>query len=187
MNKKKEEEIKIEEEEFKEIEEMEGSVLAEKFQKLKKELKKCQSEKTEYLAGWQRAKADFINARKEEEKTRKDFLKFAEAGILKEILDFMDSFEAMMDNQELWSRIDKNWQNGIKNIYNQLTKILKEHNVSAVDALGKPFNPREQESVESVEVSDENKDQTVIEEVSRGYKLHDLILRPAKVKVGVLK
>jgi len=59
--------------------------------------------------------------------------------------------------------------------------------VSAVDTLGKPFNPREQESVESVEVSDENKDQTVIEEVSRGYKLHDLILRPAKVKVGVLK
>ena len=163
----------------------------EKLKKLREELKKCQKERGEYLAGWQRAKADFINARKDEEKAREIFIKFAEEKVLKEILLLADSLEealavkySVVDNA---AHIDKKWKEGIKCIYQQLMKILKSHNVVVIECEGKQFNPEEHESVGSVEVEDSAKDQMIVEEVQRGYKLYDRVLRPAKVKVGVYK
>ncbi len=179
---KKEEEIIIEEEK-----EEEGASLAEKIKKLKEELKQCRKEKSEYLAGWQRTRADFINARKEEEKEREDFIKFAESRLLEELLILSDSFDSVLKNQELMAKLDKDWQGGIKNIYSQLTKIFKDRNVSVIEALGKPFNPEEHEAIENVLVKEETKNQIVIEEISAGYKLYERVLRPAKVKVGVYK
>lgn len=160
---------------------------AEKIKKLKEELKQCQKEKSEYLAGWQRAKADFINARKEEEKARGDFIKFAESRLLKELLELADSFDSVLASQELMAKLDKDWQNGVKNMQGQLEKVFQNHGVSVIEAKGKLFNPEEQESLENVLVEEEAKNQMVVEEVSKGYKLHNSVLRPAKVKVGVFK
>ena len=75
MNDEKED-IEIEEEFIEE----EG--LKDKLKKMREDLKVCRKEKEEYLAGWQRAKADFINARKEEEKSREAFLKFSQSEVL---------------------------------------------------------------------------------------------------------
>ena len=145
-----------------------------KLKKLRGDLKDCQKEKAEYLAGWQRAKADFINARKDEEKARAEFIKFATEQVLKEML-------AVADSLELSNGADS------KPIYNQFMDILKKAGVSQIESLGKKFNPLEHEALEGKEVSDEKEDNIVVEESQKGYMIYDRVLRPSKVKVGVYK
>ncbi|MFH1375190.1 MAG: nucleotide exchange factor GrpE, partial [Patescibacteria group bacterium] len=101
------------------------------LKKLREKLKKCMSEKEEYLAGWQRARADFINARKEEEERRIELIKFSEADIIKDTLPVLDSFENAFKNEN-WQKLDKTWQDGIKLLYNQLLDILKKHNIEQI-------------------------------------------------------
>jgi len=170
-------------------EDMEGKFpdMAGKIKKLKKELKQCKEECQEYLRGWQRAKADFINARKDEEKSREGFVRFAEEKLLKELLSIVDSFEMAFENKELWERVDGSWRDGIKGIYADTIKILESHNVSKMESKEKEFNPAEHEAVESIQVEDPEKDNKVLQEVLKGYKIFDKVLRPAKVKIGVLK
>ncbi|MDP3762725.1 MAG: nucleotide exchange factor GrpE [bacterium] len=166
------EELEAEEE----VVEEEG--LKEKLKKLRQELKKCQQEKAEYLAGWQRAKADFINARKDEERARAEFLKYAEEGILREILRVADSLELAMRLKP---------SEGMEQIYSQLRDFLKGRGVLPIESAGKKFDPLEHEALEKEEVEEEARDNIVLEELQRGWRLYDRVLRPAKVKVGVLK
>lgn len=164
------------EEEIEEIIEEEGEEgFREKIKKLREELKVCRKEKEEYLAGWQRAKADFINARKDEEKLRENFLKFAEENLLREFLAIADSLELALKLKP---------SEGMNEIYSQLRGLFQEHGVRAIDAKGKKFDPAEHESLEKVEVAEEKKDNIVLEELQKGYKLYDKVLRPAKVKIG---
>lgn len=168
-----------EEKEFEPDEEIiEEEGLGEKLKKMREDLKACRKEKEEYLAGWQRAKADFINARKDEEGAREVFIKFAEAGVLNECLAVADSLEMSMKHSQ---------SDGIKEIYSQLRDLLKRHGVTQIDAAGKKFNPMEHEAIENEEVEGEDKDGIVTEELQKGWYLHEKVLRPAKVKVGIYK
>jgi len=173
MNGEANDEIELETDE----EALEEEGLKEKLKKLRAELKQCQKEKAEYLAGWQRAKADFINARKDEERARAEFLKYAEEGILYEILAVADSLLARRSFSE----------GGEDPVYDQLLSILKEHGVLPMESAGKKFDPLEHEALEKEEVEEEARDNIVLEELQKGWRLHDRVLRPAKVKVGVLK
>ena len=74
---------------------LEEDGLNDKLKKLRVELKECEKQKAEYLAGWQRTKADFINARKDEEKARAEFAKFAAERVLREMLAVADSLLAL--------------------------------------------------------------------------------------------
>jgi len=168
----KEETLELEEE----ILEEEG--LKEKIKKLRKELESCRKEKEEYLAGWQRAKADFINARKEEERSREALLKFAEERILREFLTITDSLELALKLKPA---------EGLEQIYSQFRELLKQHGAIPIESAGKKFNPLEHESLEEEEVLEETKDNLVLEELQKGWMLHERVLRPAKVKVGVYK
>ena len=150
----------------------------EKLKKLRAELKACQKEKAEYLAGWQRAKADFINARKDEEKSREEFLKFAEARVLKDFLAVADSLELALKLKP---------SEGMGQIYSQLLEILREHGAQPMEVLGKIFDPSEEEALEKVEVGEPEKDGVVLEVLAKGWRLRERVLRPAKVKVGVLR
>jgi len=145
-----------------------------KLKKLRDELKICKKERDDYLAGWQRAKADFINARRDEEKARAEFVKFAAEQVLKEML-------AVADSLELSGGADS------KPVYNQLMDLLKKEGVGPIEALGKKFTPLEHEAFEEKEVSDEKEDNMVVEESQKGYFIHNRVLRPSKVKVGIYK
>ena len=167
------------EEEIEEIIEEEGEGdFREKIKKIREELKVCRKEKEEYLPGWQRAKADFINARKDEEKLRENFLKFAEENLLREFLAIADSLELAIKLRP---------SEGVEQIYSQLRGLLKKYGVSPIESLGKKFDPLEHEAIEKVEVSEAEREDVVLEELQRGWRLHEKVLRPAKVKVGVLK
>lgn len=171
--KDKEEDIVFEEE----AEEGEtGADVAELVKKLREKLKKCAEEKQEYLAGWQRAKADFINARKEEEESRQEFIKFSELNLILELLVLIDSFDGLFKHGKK--------DDGIENIYRQLLDILKSRGVEIIKSVGEKFNPEEHESLGEIGVDSEEKEDIIIEEIRKGYKMHDKIIRPAQVKIG---
>lgn len=185
---KKEENKDIENKnEDKDIEIVSESESAEaQIKKFREKLKECQKLKDEYLAGWQRARADFINARKEEEKEREEFVRFAQRNIAKKLLELADNFDLAFANRDILPKNGEKWLAGIENTRARLMKILEESGVSPLEnSSGKKFDPLAQEAIEKIPVKDLEKDNLVLEETQRGYKMYDRILRPARVKVGV--
>lgn len=166
--------------------EEEADNLAETIKKLREKLKICEAEKSEYLAGWQRTKADSINARKEEEERRQDIIKFSEKALVLELINLADSFDRLYADKENWEKIEKSWRQGMENLRTQLVNIMKSRGVEAIESLGKIFNPKESESIGELDVDKEEKDDMVMEEMRRGYKMHGIIIRPSLVKVGKL-
>lgn len=152
-------------------EELSSEALA-KEGKLKKKLKSCEKERGEYLAGWQRAKADLINYKKEQEHRITDYYKFANEGLILELLLVLDSFEEALKH-------DKN--EGIKQLYNQLKNILKSNGVEEIKAVGEKFNPEFHESTGEVKGK---KQGVVVEEIQKGYKLNNKVIRPSRVKIS---
>ncbi len=150
----------------------------EKFKKLKEDLKACRAEKEEYLAGWQRSRADFINARKEEEERRSEFARLREEKILRDLLEVADSFEAAR-------RFDSS---GNEQIQKQFFDTLKRHGVSPIDTgVGKKFDPLYHEAIGQTETDRADEDETVVEELQKGYQVNGRVLRPSKVKVALFK
>ena len=83
-----------------------SSIPVKKIKKIKEELKKCQAEKQEYLDGWQRVKADFVNLKKRSEKDRTAFAKYANENFILELLPALDSFDQAFGNKEAWEKAD---------------------------------------------------------------------------------
>ena len=157
---------------------------AEAIKKLRARLKACEADKGEYLAGWQRAKADSVNARREEEERRKDIIKFSEKALVLELINLADSFDGLYANKEGWEKIEKNWRQGMELLRSQLMSIMKSRGVETIESLRKIFNPKESESIGEVDVDTEEKDGIVMEEMRRGYKMRGMVIRPSLVKVG---
>lgn len=178
-NNQSEEEIVFEDE----VENLESDFKG-KIKKLKLALRACEKEKQEYLDGWQRAKADFVNARKRDEESNKRVVEYAQADLIEEILPVLDSFEMAFSQKDVWESVDSNWRKGIESIYSQLSGILKNHGVEVLNPLEEEFDPTFFEAVEIVSVDDEKRDHRVVEVVQKGYKIKDRVLRTAKVKVG---
>ena len=148
-----------------------------KIKKVKKQLKACHNERAEYLAGWQRAKADLINYKKEQEKNNSDIFKFANENLIIEILPVLDSFEEAMkhSNPKDVERL------GLQQLYNQLKSILKSNGVEEIKSVGEKFSPEFHESVGEIKGK---KPGFVVEEVQKGYKLNEKVIRPSKVKIS---
>ena len=172
-----------EEVEFSEDENEEPGELAGKVAKLKAELRACRKEKAEYLQGWQRSRADFINARAEEETRRNEIVKFAEERIIRDMLDLATTFERAFKGQD-----DANaYIQGFRHIYTQLMSVLGEHGIKPIPAIDSPLNLTLHEAVESIEVSTPEEDGVILDEVEKGYTLHGKVIKPGKVKVGIYK
>lgn len=168
---------------------LDDSVIAEESQnetikKLKEKLKIAESEKQEYLTGWQRAKADLINARKRDEEDKRAFAKRATEDLIVELVPVLQSFESAMANKEAWEKIDKNWRVGVEYIAGQLKKALTDHGLTEIDPLGKEFDPTRDEAMEHVVVTDKNKHNSVVEVLLKGYELNGTVIRAPRVKVA---
>ncbi len=175
--------------EFVAEEDLEENVLP-KLKKLRGELKACQADKQEYLTLAQRSRADYINLQQSVEKGREDVLKFAKADLLKELIGLAESFEAALsaDRQGLGAEsqtVADNWRKGVESIYAQLQGIFDQNGVSEINpGVGEEFSPVEHDAMMAVPTDDEAKDGTVAAVVQKGYRLHERILRPAKVHVA---
>ena len=169
------------------IEGVEGEMHVDALKKLRKKLRACQSEKQEYLDGWQRAKADLINAKKDFEKQKRDYITFAREGLLEEMLTVVDSFDMAFSNKEAWEGVDKNWRMGVEHIYSQLMRVFTDNGLEILDPIGEKFDPQQHTSVD-VEQTDNKKQEDNIASVrQKGYMLHGKIFRSPKVTVFTYK
>ena len=148
-------------------------------QPVETEIQKCQRERDEYLAGWQRAKADFLNYQKDERKRLEEFLKFCEAGLIGDLLPVLDSFDSAQGGQ-VGSPDDK--VKGFLLIKSLIDEILKKRGLEPIKSVGEKFNPEFHEAVATVE-DFAKESQTITEEIQKGYILNGKVLRAAKVKI----
>jgi len=151
---------------------------------LKKKLKESDEEKKEYLLGWQRTKADYINSKKQDEAENKLMVKYAEAGLLTDLVPVLDSFDLAFENKEAFNKLPEEWKKGIQQIQSQLQSILKDHDLEIIDPISKPFDPREAEAVGMMDTNNSDEEDKVLSVFQKGYKLQGKVLRPAKVRVG---
>lgn len=165
--------------------EEEGETSVDTLKKLREKLKICQKEREEYLAGWQRAKADYLNARKEENKSRADFVQLAKAEVVAEFLPVADNLDHAMGNKEAWEKVDKNWRVGIEYIYAQLIAVFEQQGLRQLDPLGEVFDPAVHTSVRSVPAQRPEDDHVIVAVIQKGYVSGDSVIRSPKVEVAV--
>jgi molecular chaperone GrpE len=127
-----------------------------------------------------RLQAEFENARKRAAREQQEFREFALADAVKALLPTLDSFERALQT----SASDKSeFRGGVELIYKQLQDALLKLGLRPIPAKGEPFDPHLHQAIEIVDTH-EAKDHHVLEELQRGYKLKDRLLRPSMVRVA---
>ena len=151
----------------------------EDIETLKKLLSETQAKAEANLAGWQRAQADFINYKRRSEQEKAEMAQFANSVIVLGLLPILDDFERAFVS--IPPRLEKmSWMDGIKLIERKLWASLEAQGLCPIKALGEPFDPNLHEAVRE----DKGKEGIVIEEVQKGYRLNDRVIRPTMVVVG---
>lgn len=158
-----------------------------KIKALRTKLQVAETERREYLDGWQRAKADAINREKQYAQDKLDITKFAARKILLEVIPVMDSFLMAMKNKEAWENVDQNWRIGVEYIKSQLDTMMKNNGLEMYGAVGDEANPERYSSLDTIETEDTAQEGKVAEVLSVGYTLHGKIIREAKVKTFIIK
>lgn len=154
------------------------------IKKLRDKIKKLEGEKQEYLDLSQRTRADYVNFKKEVESSRVSDRKFATKRFIEELLPVLDSYDMAQGNKEAWEAVDKNWRMGIEFIFNQLKTVLEGEGVTQFGKVGDTFDPHLHESMEQVNVDNETDNDKILKILQNGYKMNDIIFRPARVHTG---
>ena len=149
------------------------------------ETEKLKAERDALLDRLARLQAEFDNARKRAVREQQEFREFAAADVIKNFLPILDSFEralkAVGDSNSNSNSND--FRNGIELIYRQFQDALQKIGVQPIVSVGQPFDPRIHEAVEMVDTT-EVADHHVLDELQRGYKYKERLLRPAMVRVA---
>lgn len=130
-----------------------------------------------------RLQADFENTRKRLEKEKQDFVKFANEGVILELLNILDDLERAVSLAESKHQDLNAFLKGVEMILAHLYEMLKEFGLEPIQAEGKLFDPHYHEALMQVENRD-LPEHTIIEELQKGYLLNDRVIRTAKVKVS---
>lgn len=154
-----------------------------KIKKLRAELARANKERTEYLTGWQRAQADYVNLKKEEQGKREALSLLIKEDFVESLLPALDSFTMAMSNKEVWEKVDPNWRTGVEYIHTQILKALGDHGVLPIDQTNIPIDGFLHQAISVLETEDSAKDDTVADVVQVGYKIGDKVIRPARVVV----
>ena len=157
-----------------------GAAPEAKLAKSREKLARCESERKEYLDGWQRAKAELINYKKDETKRFEELAKFATEGLIADILPALDAFDLALQHD-----MPKDVEKGITLIRLQLEDTLRRRGLEPIPAIGQRFNPALHEAIGTVEGAGEG--DTVAEELQRGWRLNGKVIRPARVKIAKSK
>jgi molecular chaperone GrpE len=142
----------------------------------------AQEEAAKNLDGWLRSQAEFANARKRMEKQRIDIQMRATTDMITRLLPVIDDFERAFENVPDTIRED-GWFEGIELVNRKVNGILESLNVEPIEAVGQEFDPNCHEAIMQEE-SEEYESGVVTEELQKGYKIGDRIIRPSLVKVA---
>jgi molecular chaperone GrpE len=149
---------------------------------LVEQLALAEAKAAEYLDGWQRARAEFSNARKRLEKQRSEAYQNAAVDHAAKLLPILDDFDRALVNVP--SEIaDNSWFQGIELVRRKFQSIMEGLQVEPIEAVGQPFDPNFHEAL-SLKEADGVESGTVIEELLVGYRLGDRVIRPSLVNVA---
>ena len=131
-----------------------------------------------------RKQAEFDNYKKRVERERSEYVQFASAELIKALLDAMDSFDLAIHNASADSGASDNMLRGLDLIYKQFQDTLARFGLKAIEARGETFDPNLHQAVSTIP-TDDVEENTVVEELRKGYMLNGRLLRPAMVSVAV--
>lgn len=143
-----------------------------RIKQLEEEVEKLKKQAKEYLEGWQRAKADYINREREIERQRSEWLEFANVSLILEILPVYEHFCQALEHKDT----NEDFVKGIEQIQKQFEDFLKKLGIERIKTIGEKFNPEVHEVIEKKGEGNE-----IIEEISAGYKMGGKVIKPAKV------
>ena len=175
--KKKEEKIELQEEQ-QEID----NKLNEEMLKLEEEITTLTETNKGLEERVKLAQAELINYRRRKDEETEGLLKFANQGIITDLLPIIDNFERFLSHSEESEELKK-YSVGIKMIYNNLVDILKQYGVEEINRVGQVFDPNLEQAL-LVENDPTKEDDIVLEVLLKGYKLKDRVIRPASVKIN---
>ncbi len=146
---------------------------------IKSLLEECQKKRDEYLDGWQRARADFSNYKKDEYRRFEEIVKTSNQKIIFDLIKVLDSFDLSLVALEKEGKAEK----GMYLVKSQLEDVLKNYGLERMKvSVGDKFDPNLHDAVATVE--SDQPEGTVVEEVEKGYLLHGRVIRAARVKVS---
>ena len=145
----------------------------------KSEYDVLKAERDQLIDRLARLQAEFDNARKRAEREKVEFRDIATGNVVDQFLPVVDNFQLALGSTGDVEQL----RSGVQLIVKQMEETLQKMNVTAIPAVGEPFDPRVHEALGSVD-RDDIPDQHVAEEIRRGYKLRDRLLRPALVRVA---
>lgn len=149
------------------------------YLKLKEEADKAREHWDRIL----RLQADFENTRKRLEREKQEFIKFANEGIILELLNILDDLERTVELAQSQHQDLPAFLKGAEMILAHLYEMLKEYGVKPIEAEGKLFDPSYHEALMQIENKD-MPEHTIVEELQKGYLLNERVIRTAKVKVS---
>ena len=133
-----------------------------------------------------RVSAEFENYKKRSSREMDEFRKFSNQSLIKEMLSVVDNLELAMNSTNGHKTIDKGLLDGLEMTHREILKVFEKFNVKPISTEGQPFDPTFHEAVMQEE-TDEYPNNTVINELQKGYLIHDRLLRPAMVVVAKAK
>ncbi len=159
--------------------EVKEETAAESDQDAQKALAEAKQKAEEYLDSWKRAQADFINYKRHVEQERLEIGNYANTKLILSLLPVLDDFQRAFGS--VTPKLAKSeWVQGIKLIERKLETTLEAQGLSPIKAMGEQFDPNLHEAV----MHCKGEDGEVVQEMQKGYKLHDKVIRPSKVSVG---
>jgi molecular chaperone GrpE len=162
------------------VSESEVSELAEDdIESLKEALAQEKENAERYLANWQRAEADFRNYKTREEQEKKELINWANSTLVCDILPVLDAFGRAFEGVAPASK-GLGWITGFRQIQKMLLDVLNKHGLAEMKCVGEKFDPSLHEAV----AQQEGVEGVVLDEVRKGYKLKDKLLRAPQVVVG---
>jgi molecular chaperone GrpE len=153
-----------------------GEAVTGKLDILRDKLKTCETEKSEYLLGWQRERADFANWKKETSAKIIEERKYLIGRVIEDLIPVLDSMEKA-----------KSWSADLGFVQTQMEQVLAAHGLARYGDKGEKFDPSLHEGVGEIDVERREDDHKILEIVSPGYRLGDKVIKAAQVKIGNFK
>jgi molecular chaperone GrpE len=150
--------------------------------KLSEQLLRQQEETRQNYDHYLRALAEVENIKKRSTRDREEYLKYANVNLIKKLLPVIDDLHRAIEvarNSQDFEALSK----GVEMTARSLDDLLKGEGVKVIESVGQPFDPQYHQAL-TVEASDEHPENTVIEQLQKGYILHDRVIRPSLVKVS---
>ncbi len=152
----------------------------EDVEKLRQAIAEEKAKAERYLGNWQRAQADHINYKRQSEQEKEEIRQFANSVFALNLLPILDDLERAFASLPANAEV-AGWLEGFKLIERKLRANLEAQGLSPIKALGEPFDPHLHEAIRQ----GKGKEGIVIEELQKGYKFHDKVIRPSRVVVGI--